>query len=404
MELQAVVESSQGPQVAPETPARFLAGSSMHSSESSSNGTQASKMQFPNQCVEVSELTFCNGITVPPIVPALLWTAQKFLGELAAAFGQAHISETNKIQPVIRALLDSLVQVLGFSTLEVRTLSRGVSINSLHLLSGRRVPGIPDVTVTSKVVASPNFWGVVSDLRNRKLCKALLLGEVKCNCASVKEALQSQARWYLSGASECLGLRFVNKGAHFGPNRFAFVTDGFSWGFLRSSSAPVAGTAWNIDLFEATSDTERVALALVSILSELHSNSPDAATRGSEGDGSTRSDSSLQSSDVPGGSDEQKYPLHEDEEREDTSPAAGDGTGADVQGLKSKGLHRLSDISCVMTVCDGSPIIRGDGIPRGLDAKAFVEMSSAEKIDAFFDRGVGWGPSPKSKIFQFNKP
>jgi len=385
---EVVNETKRPPPSAPPTPSRFETDAPGRSPYSASTGTEASEVQFPNEHVEVSQLEFPVDGEVPPIVCQLLWSTQMFLTELSEAIPEnASISETQKIQPVIRAFFEVLVEALDIrDSLKVLYPGDGVK-TSVQFRTEQTVRGIPDFVVSSTAKAPNHHWGDLTE-GDRKLCKALLLGEVKLHRDAVCEALEHQARWYLFGVSGFLGSGSHGKGSHFGGSRFAVATDGFSWGFLKSEGIPDGDSAkWSIERVEVSADTEQVACALFGMLTELRVNAPRAAS-GDSDDDFTRTSSDLFAAEPPGSVDNLS-PGHRDAEHHDSLQPAANPFGEGVQGVQNKGFKRLSNVSCAMTVCKSSPIVRGDGIPRGMDVKAFAEMTSAERVEALFGGGHG---------------
>jgi hypothetical protein len=361
-----------------------LTGVPGRSPDSLSAGTDASKVQFPNEFVEVSLLEFPGSTSVPPIVCQLLWSTQMFLTELSEAFGSAPISETNRIQPAIRAFFQVLVEALELDgNLKVLCPGEGVKME-VKFRSDQSVRGIPDLVVSSAAKAPPNHWrGLNESVSVKKKFKALLVGEMKLHSADVVEALQSQVLWYLYSTSECLGSPHEDKGRHFGMSRFAVATDGFSWGFLRSEGVPHQdGAKWCIGRIDVSRDTDQVARALVSMLTELHGNAPQSAAGDTEGDSESGS-SGLNSAEQPSWVDNQR-PGHGDMGQNDDLPPEGAPAGGGFHRVHGQELQRLSDTSGAATRCKTFPVLRGDGIPRGLDAKVFAEMTSAERVELLF--------------------
>lgn len=369
-------------------PAPFI--SETGSVSSSSTGSNASKVPFPNDRVDCCWSVECE--QVPDFLKPLLWKMQQRLVSMYDAFGTSSMGEVNYIQPVIRAFCSVVVEEMQLnSSLEVVYPGHGVSVNVNW--SGSTAKGSPDIVFHSKMRASRGNWAKNASASFKKLCKAVILGEVKKNQAAVRNASECQARWYLFGTAECLSEQFSCQGRVFGATRTCFCTDGFCWRFMQCNGVPgQADTSkWSIAASDSLHEADDIVLYLTHVLKSYVLEATNMAKDGndSKGSGSLSTEKSLDES----SNDFAEFNAKRDgcdnvnaQESNSQQHDEGSQSGMTAQKLFATPLslqRKCSSASESDTFRNRTLHARGDGLPRGLNTKAFVEMQSREKVLAF---------------------
>lgn len=359
---------------------------------SSSTGSNASKAPFPNDRVECSHWSL-ESEQVPDFLKPLLLKVQERLETMYDAFGSMPMSEVGYLQPVLRAFLWVVVQEMDLNKfLDVVIAGDGVRFKINW--RGSEVTGTPDIFVYAREKNETKWTGVTTSVK--KLNKAVLLGEVKKNKAAVWNASEHQARWYLFGAAQCLSGTFSEKAKEFGTRRTCFCTDGFWWRFMQCSGVPgQADTSkWRVAASDLLHHADDIVLYLTHV---LKSYVVEATTKAKEGNDSKGSGSLSAEKLLDEGSNDSAEFIAEgdgsdnDNAQESNSPQHDEGsqrgmTAQKLFGTPSSLQRKCSSASESNTFRKRTLHARGDGLPRGLDTKAFVEMQSRERVLAFLGR------------------
>jgi hypothetical protein len=365
---------------------------------SSSAGSDASKVPFPNDRVDCS-LWSVESEQVPDFLKPLLWKMQQRLVSMYDAFGTSSMGEVNYIQPVIRAFCSVVAEEMQLN-LKVVYPGDGVSVNVDW--SGSTAKGSPDIVFQSKMCAPSGHWAhalnghsaQITSVSFKKLCKAVILGEVKKNEAAVRNASESQARWYLFGSAECLSEQGFFMGRFFSATRTCFCTDGFCWRFMQCSGVPgQADTSkWSIAASNLLHEADDIVLYLTHVLKSCVVEATTKANDGndSKGSGSLSAEKMLDE----GSNDSAEFRAESDGSDDDNAHESnsqehdeGSQGGMTAQKLFATPLSLQQKCSSASEsdTFRKRTYSRGDGLPRGLDTKAFVEMQSRERVLAFLE-------------------
>ena len=359
---------------------------------SSSTASSASKVAFPNHCVDCSRWSV-EREQVPDFLQPLLWKLQQRLVSMYEVFGTSPMGEVDYLQPVIRAFCSVVVEEMELNKhLIVVRPGHGVSVNVDW--SGSKARGSPDIVFLSKKQVEKGYWEKTSPSVQR-LCRAVIIGEVKKNQAAVRNASENQARWYHFGIAECLSQNFSCKGLPFGETRTCFCTVGFCWKFMRSTGrVPVQAdtSKWSVAASDLLDQADDIVLHLTHVLKSSVVKAPTEFTEGISSDDDSKEGGSL--SDVScfdEGSNDSVISgalASNDDAQESNFQQQNEGsqrgmTSQKLFGSPSSLLQRCSSASESDTVRKRTLHVRGDGLPRGLDTKAFVEMQSRERVLAF---------------------
>jgi hypothetical protein len=383
-ELKARIQNKdKWPTISPAVPDRFLNGSEK-SSSSSVSGSNASKIPFPLSGVDFSSFEMEQSENIP-LVQALLIMTQERLKEMSIAFGLKRMSEVGFVHPVIRAFLSVVIDKMDIvKVLQVSQPGEGVSVNVQFWDMSAK--GSPDIVI--RRVASTKATKAFE-----KLCKAYVVGEVKLNHEAVV-ASESQFLWYLFGAAQCISA-CIEGGL--GSERYGFCTDGFSWRFYLSGETPSApSTKWKVSRSEIIEDISIASRYIAGIMSACVQNTQNAHAEVAEEDMSSTAS-------LPGDNADLNRPWQGGPSASGaTRPARdvdshgpeGEQLGEQLSELSIKNVHvlggqrlsKLSDALSLQTKQPTSLLLRGDGLPRGLDCNAFVEMSPMEKVISFLER------------------
>jgi len=361
---------------------------------SSSTGSDASKVLFPNDCVDCSRWSV-ESEQVPDFLKPLLWKMQQRLVSMYDAFGTSSMGEVDYIQPVIRAFCSVVVKGMDLNrSLKVVYPGDGVRVNVN--LSGTHANGSPDIVFHSKMRAPKGHWTEMTVSRGvKKLCQAVILGEVKKNQATVRNASDNQARWYLFGAAQCLSEQVSCKGLVFGATRTCFCTDGFCWKFMQSTGVPAvpAGTSkWSVEASDLLDQADDIVKHLTRVLKTYDVEASTKFKEAGISDDKSKEGGSLSDADScdEDRNDSEQFDALEssDDDKESFSQQHYEGsqlgmTAQKLFGTPSSLQRRSSSASESGPFRKRTLHVRGDGLPRGLNTKAFVEMQSRERVLAF---------------------
>jgi len=329
-------------------------------------------------------------VQVPDFLKPLLWKMQQRLVSMYDVFGTSSMSEVDYIQPVIRAFCSVMVEKMGLNdSLEVVYPGHGVSVDVDW--KGSQAKGSPDLVFRSKMRASNGHWAKDTSERVKKLCKAVIIGEVKKNQAAVRKASENQARFYHFGTTQCLSKQFSFMGQVFGATRACICTDGFCWKFMQSNGVPEQADAkWSVAASDLLYEADDIVKHLTKVLKSCAVEEPTKFNEGISDDKSKEGGSlgdvdccdedshasshvdSLASKDVDQGSLSQQH----------NQGSHGGLTAQKLFGTSSSLLRSCSSAS-QSDIFRKRTHVRGDGLPRGLDTKAFAEMQSRERVLAF---------------------